>query len=85
MRKMADTSFEARFYNELRDWLNREGHADAQQVTYIDSDKVSAGYGCDTCDYDVMVIEITYIETGTGRSRYYEYTGGMGELLRELG
>jgi hypothetical protein len=82
---MTDTTFEARFYSELTTWLNSTGKANAQQVTYIDSDKVSAGYGCDTCDYDVMVIEISYIEIGTGRSRYYEYTGGMGELLRELG
>lgn len=86
-------TFEDRFNAAVCDYINGRNDGaygsggslvEAERVTYIDQTTQSDGY-CETCYYEYIVLEISYIEAGTGRSRIYTYRGDMGELMRELG
>lgn len=86
------SEFESRFYAAVCAYINgrnsgRYGSGgdivEADRVTYIDQTTETSGY-CETCWYEEIVLEITYIESGTGRSRLYTYRGGMAELISEL-
>lgn len=80
--------FEARFYAAVNDFINTETDSSgerikSERVTYIESDTVTDGY-CDTCWYERTVLEISYVDAATGRSRLYTYDGDFGALIREL-
>ena len=85
--------WEERFYAAVRDYIDGRNDGpygsggkivEAAEVTYIGQTTQADGY-CDTCYYEYTVLEISYIEKGTGRSRLFTYRGDMGDLLRELG
>jgi hypothetical protein len=86
------SDFEKRFYAAVCEFIDgrndgRYGSGgktiEAQEVTSVEQDTVSSGY-CETCWYEEIVLEISYIEKGTGRSRLYTYYGNMASLISEL-
>jgi hypothetical protein len=58
------------------------GKSDAREVTNLTTGTETRGY-CDTCSYDVTIIEITYTDT-EGKSRYASWEGNLADFITAL-
>lgn len=75
------TEFETVFYDALLGFLKSNG-VEATAVTGFD-DRTEWGGGCETCEYQYVVMDIYYTDNA-GRFRTYTYDGGFSSLISEL-
>lgn len=75
------SSFQKKFYQSLKEWLERNGVAVDTVIGY-DDDSWASG-GCDTCGPETeMEVTIKYMYDGDNQT--FTYNGSFGEILREL-
>ena len=77
--RVSEALFEA-----MADLIRRRcpSSTDAAEVLAFEQDTRRVGC-CETCAYTEVVVTIWY-RTTAGTTSTYEYTGGLGELIREL-
>jgi len=62
--------------------VRQNADSNAVEVTsYYDTTEWSGG--CETCGWDMAVVDI-YYKTRDGKQKTYRYSGGFGDLIYEL-
>lgn len=75
------SSFQKKFYQSLKEWLERNGVAVDTVIGYDDDSWTSVG--CDTCGPETeMEVEIRYMIDG--HTKTFTYNGSFSEILKEL-
>lgn len=69
-------------YEAIAEFLRTSKGLDAVKVTdFYDHTQWSGG--CETCGYDEIVCDISYVNS-KGKSRLYTYSGGFSSLVSAL-
>lgn len=76
-------NFEERFLNALGELVSKETGDSGVEVTSYDTTITKEGF-CDTCSYDVTIIEVYYTSDNRTRTTRWTFRGGLGELMRAL-